>query len=243
MRQGRFTDAIQAYARAIELLGENRDRLRGFAEAHLNAGGGVVNQEARAAFRKILATEPELVAPRFWLAVGLEQDGDRAAAERAYRSLLQERDGNQPELAPRVRAMIEQRLAAVTGAASSGNQVGEPRPVPDADAGKAPALPGNTATVPASEQAELIEGMVSGLAARLANGGGSVEEWQRLMRAYVVLGRREQAADAWRRAKLEHADAEGSTRLDNFAGSLGLAGSAGEEPKDPAAAPPGKAPL
>ena len=59
----------------VALLDLGIHRLRGLAEAHLALNNGIVGSEARDAFRKILANEPELVAPRFWLAVGLEQDG------------------------------------------------------------------------------------------------------------------------------------------------------------------------
>lgn len=39
-----------------------------------------------------------------------------------------------------------------------------------------------------TQQAEMIGQMVSGLAARLAESGGTVEEWTQLVRAYLVLG-------------------------------------------------------
>lgn len=43
------------------------------------------------------------------------------------------------------------------------------------------------------DQRELIDGMVSGLAQRLATQGGTVAEWDRLIRAYDVLGRTQDA--------------------------------------------------
>lgn len=65
---------------------------------------------------------------------------------------------------------------------------------------QAPAL-APAPTPEAAEQQEMIEGMVAGLAERLAAGGGSPEEWRRLVRAYSVLGRSEDAANAWRDAQ------------------------------------------
>ena len=40
----------------------------------------------------------------------------------------------------------------------------------------------------ARQQAEMIQSMVGGLAERLANEGGSVEEWMQLVQSYIVLG-------------------------------------------------------
>ena len=45
-------------------------------------------------------------------------------------------------------------------------------------------------------QRQMIEGMVSGLADRLASKGGSAEEWARLIRAYSVLHEPDKAKDA-----------------------------------------------
>src|SRR5690606_3122842 len=52
----------------------------------------------------------------------------------------------------------------------------------------------NDGMAPATAQeAEMIGQMVTGLAARLASEGGSIEEWTQLLRAYLVLGDMEQA--------------------------------------------------
>jgi cytochrome c-type biogenesis protein CcmH len=52
-----------------------------------------------------------------------------------------------------------------------------------------------------AERMQMIEGMVSGLSERLATTGGPPEDWARLIRAYGVLGRREQAAAIWAEAQ------------------------------------------
>ena len=44
-----------------------------------------------------------------------------------------------------------------------------------------------------TERAEMVQGMVAGLADRLRNDGSDVEGWLRLVRAYVVLGERDKA--------------------------------------------------
>ncbi len=217
LKQGRNQDAARAYGRAIALLGENQARLRGLAEAHLAASNGIVGQQVRDAYRKLLAKQPHLIAPRFWLAVGLEQDGKRDAAVAAYRALLGTEEGSQKQQLPApIKRLVEQRLAVVTGGKSV------PKKLPEA--GKGPSLPpGMAASMPPKERAAMIEQMVSGLAQRLKENGGSVQEWQRLIRAYSVLGRREQAESALGRAKKQFAgDAATGQQLDTFARELGM---------------------
>lgn len=50
---------------------------------------------------------------------------------------------------------------------------------------------------PSPDEAEMISGMVGGLADRLATQGGSVEEWMQLVRAYLVLGNSVSAQSAY----------------------------------------------
>lgn len=220
-KQGRYRDAIQAFSRAIELLGEDRARLRGLAESHLALNNGIVSSEVRDAFRKILAKEPQLVAPRFWLAVGLEQDGKRDAAVAAYGSLLGDARAQvaRGEIPKRAQTIIEERLAAL-GAAPDQN--------PPQTAAK-PQAPGGDeagaaiARLPAKDRAEMIENMVAGLAERLKSEGGKQGEWERLIRSYWVLGRKKAAAEALADARRQFANEDAvRTALDNFARELGM---------------------
>lgn len=222
-KQGRHADAIRAYARTIELLGENRDRLRGLAEAHLALTDGIVSSEARDAFRKILAKEPKLVAPRFWLAVGLEQDGKREEAKAAYEVILRDAEVQiaKGEISPRVAAIIRERLVAVGGATitktspEKASETGTTKGNDDARSA--------IATLPANERAQMIESMVAGLAERLGKEGGNRSEWERLIRSYWVLGRKDAARDALGTARRQFADdATELAALDTFARKLGV---------------------
>ncbi|MBM6592361.1 c-type cytochrome biogenesis protein CcmI [Microvirga pudoricolor] len=82
-------------------------------------------------------------------------------------------------------------------------------------------------TAPAQDSpmpdAAAIQGMVDGLASRLASQGGSAEEWTRLMRSYMVLGQRDKAQDAARRARQALAkDGAGLQMVDAMAQDLQL---------------------
>ena len=69
----------------------------------------------------------------------------------------------------------------------------------------------------------MIRGMVSGLAQRLAEKGGSGEEWARLVRAYTVLQEPDKAKTALADARKALAsDATALANLDALAHELGL---------------------
>jgi cytochrome c-type biogenesis protein CcmH len=71
----------------------------------------------------------------------------------------------------------------------------------------------------------MIRGMVARLSERLKADGADLEGWQRLLRAYVVLGDPEKARAALADArKALGADAEKRKKLDEFARGLGLEG-------------------
>ena len=84
-------------------------RLAGFAESAVFAADGIVTEEARAAYEKILKLEPARVEPRFWLALAKEQDGKLAEALADYKGLLAEAPAEAPW-----RAAVEGRIADVS---------------------------------------------------------------------------------------------------------------------------------
>ncbi len=75
---------------------------------------------------------------------------------------------------------------------------------------------------PAMPDTAAIEGMVEGLATRLASDGGTVEEWTRLVRSRLVLGQKEAAQQAYDAARRAYPDAAVRTELDVLAADNGL---------------------
>ena len=70
----------------------------------------------------------------------------------------------------------------------------------------------------------MIEGMVSRLDARLRQEGGTVDEWERLIRAHMVLGQLEEASAVLSRARAAlKGEPDGIERVDAFAARLGVA--------------------
>jgi cytochrome c-type biogenesis protein CcmH len=172
MRLGRFADAASAFGKVIELLGETPDRLGDVGEALTYANDGTVGDEARAAFQKAQAKEPANARAGFWLGVADEQSGKLAEAVAAYKKLIAS------GLPANVEAVIKQRLTGVEARLS-----GAPSASPNAD------------------QSAMIDGMVSRLAERLKTDGSDLEGWLKLVRAYTVLGKRDDALGALKQAQ------------------------------------------
>lgn len=181
MRAERFEDAAKAWRRVIALSGETAQRQADLGEALVAAGNGLVSSEARAAFEAALRLEPASLKPRYYLAMGLEQDGRKAEALKAYEALRDEL----PESSARERVSAE--IARLGG---------EPK-------GKAAE---GIAALPEKERTQAIAGMVEGLQARLFDKGGSAEEWQRLVRAHLVMGQKERALAALEKARTAYKD-------------------------------------
>ncbi|MBC8012795.1 MAG: c-type cytochrome biogenesis protein CcmI [Methyloceanibacter sp.] len=219
----RYGDAAQAYAQAIRLLGPSAKRLSGQGQALVLGNDGVVTEDARRALEAALALDATLIEPRILLAIAKEQDGQFQAAIEDWRALLSKAEGDAPW-----RAMVEKRIAA-----AEANLAGKPL-----SAAEAPAPPqagaqsqiGPSASdiaaaqdmSPAERQA-MVERMVQGLAARLDQDGSDLPGWLKLVKAYSVLDRKDDALRALQRAKSQFSgNTQAIEQLDQLAAELGL---------------------
>jgi cytochrome c-type biogenesis protein CcmH len=210
LKVGRFADAATAYANAARLQGESVKLLAGIAESSISARDGIVTDEARAAYEKILKLEPGRLEPRFWLAVAKEQDGRLAEALTEYKVLLDE---------------------ALPGAGYRGSletRIKETSQRMGASARKQPSGP-STADVEAAsklspeQRSQMIAGMVDGLAQRLKSDGKDLPGWLRLLNAYAVLGRHDEARAALAEARRNFSgDQRALADLSRLATTLGL---------------------
>ncbi|MET0666956.1 MAG: c-type cytochrome biogenesis protein CcmI [Methyloceanibacter sp.] len=203
----RYGDAANAYEQAIRLLGPSASRLSGLGQALVLKNDGVVTEEARRALERALTLDKTLLETRILLSIAKEQDGKLAEAVEAWRALLQTADTNAPW-----REMVEQRIAL-----AEAKRDGKPLPQPSAqDVAAAEAMS------PAERQA-MIESMVQRLAARLETQGDDLPGWLKLVRAYSVLDRKDEATKALARAKSQFTGNAAAIReLDALAAELGL---------------------
>ena len=221
LRLGRYDDAVKARARALALNGETADRQADLGEAKVAAANGIVTAEAREAFARALALDPQLLKAKFYLGLAAEQDGKREEAASIWRAML----ANAPADAPWIES-VREALA----------RIGAPAVAPEQKTGAAPAVssaqPGPSAddmaaaaTLTPQQRQEMVSGMVSRLADRLKTDGSDVEGWLRLMRAYVVLGERDRAIAATVDARRALAgDVDKLRRVDELAKGLGIDG-------------------
>lgn len=208
LRLGRFDDAAAAWRKTIALRGDSAGREAGLGEALVAAANGVVTDDAKQAFTKAIARDPNEAKARYFLGVADEQDGNREAAAARWRAMLEDAPADAPWV-----GFVRAALGRVTG-----------EPVPPA------AGPGDADVAAAGNMSDeqrnvMIRGMVARLSDRLHINGDDVDGWLRLVRAYVVLGDRDKAkgaADDARHALSSRPD--DLKRIDDLAKGLGLEG-------------------
>jgi len=203
MKLGRFDDAVAAYRQALRLTPPSAAKQAAYGEALLAAAQGTVTVPAREAFEKALTLDPQDAMARFYLGLAAEQDGDTAKAKAIYEALEPQAKGEAPWMIG-----LNARLQALRG--------GAPAAGPAAS---------NEAAAFSPEQQKMIQGMVSGLAQRLAENGGSADEWARLIRAYTVLKETDKAKAALADArKAYQSDKTALGNFDALARELGIGG-------------------
>lgn len=191
---GRPNEAARAWANAIRILGSSAERETGLGSALTDINGGIVTEEARQAFERGLALDPTAIGPRFYLALGLGQEGRNEEAATAWRALLADAPAEGAPWVP----LAQAQLAMVDPTA----------PPPE---------------IPA-EQLQMIEGMVASLAEQLRQQPNNPEGWVMLIRSYNVLDRDAEALTALADAKAAlAADPQQIANLDTLARELGLA--------------------
>ena len=205
---GNFAQAARAQSRLVELKGEQATAadFRDLAEMMILAADGYVSPEAETALAQALQRDATDPAARYYSGLMFAQTGRPDRAFRLWRTLLEESGPDDPWVPP-IEAQIERAAASA----------GIPFELPGSREAMAEGMS-------ADERAEMIEGMVAGLAARLADQGGPPEEWARLVRAYGVLGQTENAQAVWDEAKTVFASApDGLALVETEATAIGLA--------------------
>jgi cytochrome c-type biogenesis protein CcmH len=214
LKVGRYAGAAAAYANAARLRGESVKLLAGLAEASMLANDGLVTDEARTAYEKLLKLEPGRIEPRFWLAMAKEQDGRLNEALADYNALLNEAPPEAPYRTSLVTRVTEVS-ARMSGTAAKAPTKESPSPsAADIEA---------AAKLTPEQRQQMIASMVDGLAQRLKRDGKDLSGWLRLLNAYAVLGRHDEARAALAEARRNF---DGNPRalsdLARLAATLGL---------------------
>jgi cytochrome c-type biogenesis protein CcmH len=208
LRLGRFDDAVAARRKVLALNGETATRDADLGEALVAAANGVVTDEAKKEFDSAVAHDPKEPKAQYFLGLAEEQDGNRDAAARRWRAMLEQAPPNAPWI-----NFVRVALGRVTG-----------EPVPGA-AGPSDQDVAAAENMSDEQRTAMIRGMVTQLSDRLHADGNDVDGWLRLVRAYAVLGDRDKAkgaADDARHALASRPD--DIKRIDDLVKGLGLEG-------------------
>lgn len=210
MRLGRFDEAVNARRKLLALKGENAERQADLGEALTANANGIVTADAKKAFERAIALDPKEFKARFFIGMAAEQDGDHKNAAAIWRAMLAEASPDAPWA-----AMVRQALAGLEGAPSSPSAATAPGPSAQ-DIAAASGMNDK-------DRETMIRGMVARLADRLKQNGGDIAEWQRLLRAYMVLGERDKASAAAEDAKKAFAgDPDKLRRIEDTIKGIGL---------------------
>lgn len=183
----RYDDAVMAWLRVIALGGENAERLAALGEAQVFAANGLVVPAARQTLARAEKLDPLEPRAQYYLGLAEIEDGKKDAALKRWKALVAQAPADAPW-----KASIETEIAGLEAA-------------PD---NSSPMMPGPSAAdveaagdmTPQARQ-QMIETMVGRLAARLDAAPNDLPGWLRLIRAYQVLGKAEEAKAAGDKAK------------------------------------------
>ena len=207
---GEFTAARTAQEQLIAAKGDAKDvgDLITLVDLMVFAAGGHVTAEAEAVLGQVFEMDPNNGAARYYLGLSHTQTGRPDLAFALWRDLYENSAPNAPWM-PIIGDSITD-LAALAGVNYT------------APTSRGPSAADIAAAEDMSDEDRnaMIQGMVNGLASRLASEGGPPEDWAQLIRALGVLGETDRAAAIF----------EESTSV--FAGSdraLGLLNAAAQE--------------
>jgi cytochrome c-type biogenesis protein CcmH len=225
---GQWDKAVDGYRHAVDLGAKGPDVLSGYGEMLVMQAQGIVTPAAHDAFAAVLKDDPKNDVSRYYLALAAGQAGEADKAIAMLQSLLAdipEDSPMRPEIARRIgeaaKAAGRPMPALAKGTPATAPADGARPPGPDAAAMEA------AAGMSDADRKAMIGGMVAKLAAQMQAEPNNLDGWMRLGRAYVVLGERDKAADAYDHAvSLKPADV--SIRLQAIDGLL-----QGLKPEDP----------
>ncbi|ATG46659.1 c-type cytochrome biogenesis protein CcmI [Celeribacter ethanolicus] len=195
---GNYRAAYEAQKQVIRIKGPGAtaDDYADLADMMILAAGGFVSPEAEDALTKALQRDPQNGTAIYYSGLMFAQTGRPDMTFRLWQPLLSSSSAEDPWVMP-----IRQQIESVAQAAGIRYTL-PPAPMAGGLRGPTQEDVEATADMTPEERQEMIRGMVEGLAARLANEGGSPEEWSRLISSLAMLGETERAKAIWGEAQV-----------------------------------------
>jgi len=204
---GKFKEAAEAYGHAVDLNPDSAEYREGQIESLVRAADGNVTPEAKAAIEETLKRHADDTRALFFKAVALDQDGDRAGAEKIWTALKDRLPPTDPWAKE-----VAKKLGPATDAATAGDAAATaasaPTPAPSTTATKGPTADDIRAAdaMSANDRSAMIRSMVNSLADRLDKSPHDADGWTRLIRSWMVLGEADKAKAALESALKAFAD-------------------------------------
>jgi cytochrome c-type biogenesis protein CcmH len=217
---GRFAEASEAYAKAIELSPNVAEIRSARVEALVRSADGIVTTDAKTAIEDTLRLDPTDARARFFRGLAKEQAGDKTSALADWTELLKNVNSDDPwvpDLKNKI-SELERDLGADTvrpTAPKSGTAGGlldalraQKAPQISRAIEKGPSQEDVRAAeaMPPADRSAMIQGMVDGLASRLEQSPRDPDGWIKLIRSRMVLGETELAKRALARGLEVFAD-------------------------------------
>jgi len=185
----RQADLARLLLEATRARPENASLAMLYAESLILLGEGRITPAADLALTRVAALAPDMPALSYYRALGMIQNGEMQAAREELRSLLARSPADAPWRGEVERQIV--RTERALGMASGGMASGGMASGPGSEAGAA------IAAMSDEDRQAAIRTMVEGLAARMEGEPENLEGWQRLARAWQVLGEQDKAVAAW----------------------------------------------
>jgi cytochrome c-type biogenesis protein CcmH len=223
---GDLMRSAQAYRRAAQIEPNNAENWSSLGEA-LQTASTDISPEAKTAFERAIGIDAKDPRARYFLGVQKDLSGQHAAAVEDWIALLKDTPPGAPweadlrrtitQVAEKSKIDLKGRLPAAQPAAASQSVASAAIP------GPTPEQLAAAASIPPSQQDEMVKGMVSRLAGRLKTNPKDADGWIRLMRARMVLGETAGAQEALRSGRAAfQGDSPTLGRLDSAAQELGV---------------------
>ncbi len=202
---GNFAAAASAQQKVVELKGATAtaDDYVALADMMALAAGGYISPETEAVLLKAISLDPQNGGARFYLGLMYAQIGRTDRAFAIWQALLEEGPADAPWIAP-IRSQIEEVAREAGVRYSLPPQGTAPRLTAPGPSNEDIAA---AQDMSAEERDAMVRSMVDRLSGRLADEGGTPQEWARLIGALGVLGETERASEAWNTAQDTFADA------------------------------------
>lgn len=206
---GRFNDAVGAYREAEALSPGDNNIAIALGESIVFSRDGMVTPAALQQFEVVLAREREHPIARYYVGLARAQSGAGEEALAIWRKLASEADPSEewlPQLRSQLQVLAEElgtdvpEATATATATSTENETQSVRSPDASPSGPSAADIEAAGEMTSGDRANMIQGMVERLAARLEENPGDVEGWKRLGNARRVLGEFAAAELAYGRA-------------------------------------------